>query len=343
MEKTRLGRTDLFVSRTAFGALPIQRISFGEAKKLLIKAYENGINFFDTARAYSDSEDKIGYALSDVRKDIIIATKTFAKDKDSLFLNLETSLSMLKTDYIDIYQLHNPDQLPNPDGPDGIYSGLKAAKEKGLIRFIGITCHRLNNALEAVHSGLYDTVQFPLSSISSDNELTIIDECKKHDIGIIGMKALSGGLITNAASAFGFLRMYQNVVPIWGIQKESELDEFLALEKNPPPMDEKLWELIRKDRAELSENFCRGCGYCMPCPANINIPIAARMSLLLRRAPYQQFMTEKGRDSMELIKQCIDCGQCRSKCPYSLDTPRILKDMLKDYLEFYKAHACEKS
>ncbi|MDP4181611.1 MAG: aldo/keto reductase [Bacillota bacterium] len=338
MEKTRLGRTNLLVSRTAFGALPIQRVSFDEAKKLLVKAYDNGINFFDTARAYSDSEEKLGYALSDVRKDIILATKTFAKDKQSLFSNLETSLSNLKTDYIDIYQLHNPEELPDPHDPEGVYKGLMEAKEKGLIRFVGITCHRLDNALEAVCSGLYDTVQFPLSYISSEKELSIIDECIKHDIGLIAMKALSGGLITNAACAFAFLRMYKNVTPIWGIQRESELDEFLALEKNPPQMSEEMWDYIKKDRNQLSGNFCRGCGYCMPCPAQINIPIAARMSLLLRRAPYQQFITEKGKEGMELINKCVDCGQCKTKCPYKLDTPRILKDMLKDYLEFYRSH-----
>ncbi len=338
MEKTRLGRTGLQVTRTAFGALPIQRVELSEAKRILTKAYENGINFFDTARAYSDSEEKMGHALSDVRKNIVIATKTFARDKETFFLHLETSLEKLKTDYIDIYQLHNPDKLPEPDGRDGIYSALKTARDKGMIRFIGITCHRLNNALDAVKSGLYDTVQFPLSSISSEEELALIEECKKYDVGLIAMKALSGGLITNAASAFAFLRQYENVVPIWGIQRESELDEFLSLEKNPPKLDDNLREIIKKDRNELSGGFCRGCGYCMPCPAGINIPTAARMSLLLRRAPYQQFISEKGKEEMELINGCTGCGQCRRRCPYKLDTPGILKYMIKDYEEFYASH-----
>lgn len=335
MDKIRLGRTDLMVSRSSFGALPIQRINRDDAKYLLKKAFEKGINFFDTARGYTDSEEKIGYALSDVRKDIIIATKTFASDKETLTKQLETSLKNLKTDYIDIYQLHNPETLPNSENPDGIYSALQSAKERGLIRFIGMTNHKLSIAMEAVKSGLYDTVQFPLSSLSSDEDLRLIEECKNYDIGLIAMKALSGGLITNAASTFAFLRQYDNVVPIWGIQRDLELDEFLSFEKNPPLLDDEMWRVINKDRGELSSAFCRGCGYCMPCPVGIPIPMAARMSLLLRRSPYQPLLEDDWKEKMELINQCKDCGQCRENCPYKLDTPEILKHMLKDYEEFY--------
>jgi len=339
MDKIRLGRTNLWVSRSSFGALPIQRISLEEAAGLLRKAYENGINFFDTARGYTDSEEKIGYALSDVRKDIIIATKSHAKDKKSLFQDLETSLKKLRTDYIDIYQLHNPQSLPDPDDPDGLYSGLVEAREKGMIRFIGITNHRLQLAMEAVASGLYDTIQFPLSSLSSPEDLQLIEECKARDIGLIAMKALSGGLIVNAATTFAFLRQFDNVVPIWGIQRESELDEFLALEKNPPVLDKEMEALIEKDRRELSGAFCRGCGYCMPCPVGIPIPMAARISLLLERAPYQQFLTDEWRENMNRIEQCLECGQCRSQCPYELDTPKLLRSMLKTYNEFYANHS----
>ncbi len=338
MEKVRLGRTNLLVTRTSFGVLPIQRVSMDIAKHILNKAYENGINFYDTARAYSDSEEKIGHALSHVRKDIIIATKTFARDEKGLFEHLETSLRNLKTDYIDIYQLHNPEELPDPDKEDGLYQALLKAKEQGLIRFIGITNHRLDLALKAASSGLYDTVQFPLSSLSSDDDLSIIRECKKHDIGLIAMKAMSGGLITNAASTFAFLRQFDNVVPIWGIQKESELDEFIALEKNPPALDDKMWEIIKSDRKELSGAFCRGCGYCLPCPAGIHIPMAARMSLLLRRAPYQAFLADGWKSQMELIEKCSGCGHCKNHCPYKLDTPSVLKYMLDDYRKFYLEH-----
>ena len=338
MEKIRLGRTNLMVTRSSFGALPIQRLSFEESKNILRKAYDNGINFFDTARAYSDSEEKIGYALSDVRSNIIIATKSHAKDKKTLLDHIETSLSKLKTDYIDILQLHNPAILPDPNDDEGLYAGLVEAKKRGMIRFIGITNHKIKNALDAADSGLYDTIQFPLSSLSADVDLKLIEECKKRDIGVIAMKALSGGLITNAASTFAFLRQFDNIVPIWGIQKERELDEFIALEKNPPILDDAMWKIINKDRAELAGDFCRGCGYCMPCPAGIEIPTAARITLLLGRAPYEDYLTDKFKDKMELINNCIDCGNCKNHCPYTLDTPNLLKRELKNYEDFYKAH-----
>jgi predicted aldo/keto reductase-like oxidoreductase len=338
MEKIRLGRTNLMVTRSSFGALPIQRVTFEEAKNILRKAYDNGINFFDTARAYSDSEEKIGYSLSDVRNNIIIATKSHAKDKETLINHIETSLSKLKTDYIDILQLHNPAVLPDPNDDEGLYAGLLEAKKRGLIRFIGLTNHRLKNALDGADSGLYDTIQFPLSSLSADADLEIINECKKRDIGVIAMKALSGGLITNAASTFAFLRQFDNIAPIWGIQKESELDEFIALEKNPPKLDDAMWKIINKDRAELAGDFCRGCGYCMPCPAGIEIPTAARITLLLGRAPYQDFLKDEFKEKMELINNCIDCGNCKNHCPYSLDTPNLLKRELKNYEDFYKIH-----
>ncbi|MDP4091949.1 MAG: aldo/keto reductase [Bacillota bacterium] len=338
MNYTKLGRTNLTVGRTGFGALPIQRVSFEEARLLLRKAFDNGVNFFDTARAYTNSEEKIGYSLSDIRKEIYIATKSGATDKKTFFEHIETSLKNLKTDYIDIIQLHNPDKLPDPKDPDGLYSALLEARQKGIVRFIGITSHKLSNALEAAESGLYDTVQFPLSSLSSDQDLKVVDVCKKNNVGLIAMKALSGGLITNAASSFAFLRQYENVVPIWGVQREVELDEILGYEKTPPELDDKMLEIIRKDREELSGSFCRGCGYCMPCPAGIQIPMAARMSLLLRRSPYQNLINEYWRENMELIEKCTQCNNCRNHCPYGLDTPNLLKFMLKDYREFYKEH-----
>ncbi|WP_298841496.1 aldo/keto reductase [Clostridium sp.] len=338
MDKIKLGRTNLMISRSGFGALPVQRVSFDVAKNILRKAYDNGINFFDSARAYSDSEEKIGYSLSDIRPNIIIATKTHAKDKKTLLEHLHTSLKNLKTDYIDIYQLHNPDVLPDPEDPEGLYAGLMEAKNMGLVRFIGITNHKLKNAMDAAESGLYDTIQFPLCSLSSENDLLLIKKCKEKNVGLIAMKALSGGLITNAASAFAFLRQFDNVVPIWGIQRETELDEFISLEKNPPLLDDAMWSIINKDRSELSGDFCRGCGYCLPCPAGIEIPTCARISLLLKRAPYQAFLDDSFKEKMELIKNCIQCGHCKNHCPYKLDTPNLLKRELKNYSEFYAKH-----
>jgi predicted aldo/keto reductase-like oxidoreductase len=338
MQKTRLGKTNLQVTRTAFGALPIQRLSMDDSVKLLRRAYDAGINFFDTARAYSDSEEKIGRALADVRKNIIIATKSGAGDKKTLREHIETSLTKLKTDYIDIFQLHNPGKLPHPDDPNDLYQTMLTAKKEGLIRHIGISNHRLALTREAVASGLYETIQFPLSSLSTENDLALVADCRTHDVGFIAMKALSGGLITSAASTFAFLRQFENVVPIWGIQRDRELDEFLILETHPPKLDAAMMKVIEKDRRELAGAFCRACGYCMPCPAGIPIPMAARMSLLLRRAPYRGFLTPEWRANMEKIDECTECRQCAGKCPYGLDTPKILKNMLADYRAFAAAH-----
>ena len=284
MKKIRLGRTGLMVSASSFGALPIQRLSFEEAGKLLRKAYENGINYFDTANAYSDSEEKIGSALSDVRHDIILSTKSGASDKASLLKHVELSLRRMKTDYIDLLQLHNPSVLPDPDDPDSTYGGLLEVQKKGWVRFIGITNHSADRAKAAVLSGKYDTLQYPFSSLAAENEIALAELAHENDVGFIAMKGLAGGLITNAATTFSFIKQYPYVVPIWGIQRESELDQFLALEQNPPAYDDAMKALIQKDREELLGNFCHGCGYCLPCPAQIDIPTAARMSLLLRRA-----------------------------------------------------------
>ena len=338
MEKMRLGRTELQVSRSGFGALPIQRISFDDAKAILRQAYAKGINFFDTARGYTDSEEKIGYALADVRNDIFLATKSKAGDRKTLLKDLETSLRNLKTDHVDILQLHNPAELPDPNDPESAYAGLLEARQKGLIRFLGVTNHKIGNALQAAASGHYDTIQFPLNSLSAAADLKLIAACKEQDLGLIAMKGLSGGLITNAATTFSFLRQYDNVLPIWGIQRMNELDQFITFEQNPPILDEAMWRLIEKDRMELAGDFCRGCGYCLPCPAGTEIPTQARVSLFLGRAPVQPFLTDEFKAKMDRINDCIGCNHCKDNCPYELDTPNLLKRELKKYYDFYEGH-----
>jgi uncharacterized protein len=343
MQLTRLGRTNLQVTRTAFGVLPLQRVPLPEAVKILRRACNAGINFYDTARMYTDSEEKLGAAFSDVRDRVIIATKSTGTTKSEVLADLAASLQALRSDYVDLLQLHNPAPLPDPDDPNSCYAGLLAAREKGMTRFIGLSNHSLARAQAAVKSGLYDTVQYPLSSISAQNDLALIEDCRAADIGLIAMKPFSGGLITNAPAAFAFLRQYENVVPIWGFQRMRELEEILALDADPPALDEKMWETISRDRSELAGGFCRACGYCLPCPAEIPIPMAARMSLLLRRMPYQQFLTDDWYGEMHKIEQCRDCGHCTDHCPYGLDTPSLLRKMLADYEAFYQQHRAETS
>ena len=333
MDYVRLGRTELKVSKNGFGALPVQRVDFETASRLLRKAYDNGINYFDTARFYTDSEEKIGRALADVRDKIIISTKTMSTTVEGFWEQLKTSLALMRTDYVDIYQFHNPAFCPKPGDGTGLYEAMLEAKQRGMIRFIGMTNHRLSVAEEAVRSGLYDTLQFPFSYLSGEKEEALVRLCEEHDVGFICMKALAGGLITRSDVAYAFLAQYP-VAPIWGIQRESELDEFLSYNEAPPVLNEERRAYITKEREELCGEFCRGCGYCMPCPVGIKINDCARMSLLLRRAPAANYLTEEYRAEMKKIENCINCGQCKSKCPYGLDTPALLRKNHADYQNF---------
>lgn len=331
METVRLGKTGIVTNKNGFGALPIQRISVEAAASILRKAYEGGITFFDTAHSYSDSEEKLGVAFDGMREKIYIATKTPATDAKGFWADLELSLKRLKTDYIDIMQFHNPDFVPKPGDGSGLYEAALEAKASGKIRHIGITSHKLALAKEAIESGLYETLQFPFCYLATEKDIEIVKLCKAADMGFIAMKSLSGGLITNAKAAYAFAAEFENVLPIWGVQRMSEMEEFLSFVQNPPKYDDEIKKLIEADRKELSGDFCRGCGYCMPCPVGIEINNCARMSLLLRRSPSAGHLSEAGQAKMMKIKDCINCRQCASKCPYGLDTPNLLRRNLEDY------------
>ena len=333
MASITLGSTGITVERNGFGALPIQRISQQEAAAMLRRAYEGGMRFFDTARAYSDSEEKIGVAFGDmgIRDQIYIASKTHAKTPEDFWAHLETSLRLLKTDYIDIYQFHMASQCYKPGDGTGMYECMLEAKAQGKIRHIGLTAHLLPVAQECIDSGLYETLQFPLSYISGEQELALVEGCKNANMGFIGMKALAGGLINNSAAAYAFMAQFDHVVPIWGVQRPHELEEFLSYIDNPPAMTAELQAVIDHDRQELVGEFCRGCGYCMPCPMGIEINQCARMSLMLRRAPFAGYLGEHWQKEMAKIETCLHCGKCSAKCPYQLDTPALLERNYEDY------------
>ena len=331
MTTVTLGKTGIVSPKNAFGALPIQRVTDEEAVAILHRAYEGGMTFFDTARAYSDSEHKLGLAFAGMREKITIATKTGAQNAKDFWRDLETSLATLGTDYIDIYQFHNPAFCPKPGGEDGLYDAMLEAKAQGKIRHIGITNHRLHVAREAVESGLYETLQFPLCYLAAEPDLELVELCREHGVGFIAMKALSGGLITDSAAAYAYLAQFDNVLPIWGIQRMSELEEFLSYFDNPPSMTEEMTATIARDRAEMAGDFCRGCGYCMPCPVGIEINNCARMAQLIRRSPSAGWLTPAAQEKMMRIEHCLECGACAAKCPYGYDTPALLRRNLVDY------------
>ena len=338
MNTVRLGKTGLTVSSTGFGALPIQRVERREAVRIIRAAVDGGITFFDTANAYTDSESKLGEALEGVRDRVVIATKTGARDAATARAHLENSLRQLRTGYIDIVQLHNISALPDPEDRDGAYCALLRAKQEGLVRHIGATSHNLAVAKQAAESGMFETIQFPFSYISSPEDIALAGLCRELDLGFIAMKGLAGGMLTDIPLIFAFRRQYPNVLPIWGIQRMEELQQWLELEENPPELTGEMRERMERDRRELAGEFCRACGYCLPCTAGIDIPTAARMKTLLRRSPWQQYINPEFYREMHKIDSCVNCGLCASRCPYHLDTPQLLKTMLEDYDRFYQQH-----
>lgn len=336
MKQVRLGKTEITSPQNAFGALPIQRVSTEEAVKLARKAYDGGMTFFDTARAYSDSEEKLGIAFKGMRDKVTIASKTMARTPEDFWPSLETTLTNLQTDYVDLFQFHCVDQCYAPGDGTGMYECMLEAQKQGKIRHIGVTAHKLQVAYDCVESNLYETLQFPLSYLSSEKEVGLVKACEDHDMGFIAMKALAGGLLTNAEAIMAYIDTYDSVLPIWGIQRESELDQWLSYFENTPTMTPQLQAVIDADRKELTGNFCRGCGYCMPCPEGIVINQCARMLLMAKRAPKPMWFSETAQENMARIPECIHCGKCIERCPYGLDVPTLLEQNYEGYQEILR-------
>ena len=330
MKNIVLGNTGIVTPQNAFGALPVQRVDMATAVKLLRKAYEGGMTFFDTARAYSDSEEKLGEAFDGMRDKIYIASKTQAKTPEVFWQHLDTTLKNLRTDYLDIYQLHCASQCYKPGDGTGMYEAMLEAKKQGKIRHIGITAHLIGVAEEIVESGLYETLQFPFSYLANEREIALVEATEKAGMGFIAMKGLAGGLLTDSNACMAFMSQY-NALPIWGIQREEELDEWLSFFEKDAVMTDEIRAFIEKERKSLMGDFCRGCGYCMPCTVGIQINNCARMSQLIRRSPSKNFLSEEWQQNMLKIDECVDCGLCKSKCPYGLDTPNLLRKNLADY------------
>lgn len=347
MKNITLGSTGITVPQNGFGALPVQRDDMETAVRILRKAYEGGMRYFDTARAYSDSEEKLGAAFGPAldadgnpagepfvpRDKIFIATKTAAKTPEAFWKDLRTSLRNLRTDYIDVYQFHQVGQCWQPGDGSGMYECMLEAKAQGLIRHIGCTAHKIKVAYECAESGLYETMQFPFSYLAGDLEMKLKEICRAHNVGFIAMKGLAGGLINRSDAAMAFMQQFDDVLPIWGIQRESELAEWLSYmdDDKTPSMTPEIASFIEREKEELSGEFCRGCGYCMPCTVGITINQCARMSLMLRRAPSAEWLSPHWQAEMAKIDTCVNCGKCKSRCPYELDTPNLLRRNLADY------------
>ena len=330
MKQMKLGRTGITVPQNAFGALPIQRVDDETAIRLLRLAYDGGMRFFDTARAYSDSEAKVGAAFDGMRDKIILATKTHATTPEDFWKDLETSLHTLRTDYIDVYQLHCAKQCYRPGDGTGLYEAMQEAKAQGKLRHIGITAHLIGVAEEVVASGLYETLQFPFSYLATEREVALVRSCEAAGMGFIAMKGLAGGLLTNSEACMAFMQQF-NALPIWGIQREEELRQWLAFFDREPTLTPELKAVIEADRKALAGEFCRGCGYCAPCTVGIVINQCARMSQMVRRAPSAAWLNEHWQAEMAKIDACVECGVCMTRCPYGLEIPQLLRKNLADY------------
>ena len=249
MEYVRLGKTNLLISRVAFGALKLTDAANEDDAALIVrKAYESGINFFDTSRKNPGSEKLLGDALYDIRRNVFLSTATDSLSANEIREDLETSLMTLHCDRVDLYQLETENFLPQPNGEDRIYNTLVNLRETGKISHFGIVTTNFDLAKEAVESDLYETLQFPFSMLSSDETIELVKLCEEHDVGFIAMQPLCGGVVSNIPLAFGFLHQFENVIPIWGVRTQEEMDQILYFNEHPPVIDEKFAEDVEKIR-----------------------------------------------------------------------------------------------
>lgn len=339
MRYGEFGKTGLTISEVGFGGIPIIRLTRDEAVKVLRHAYNRGITFYDTANAYADSEEKMGCAFDGVREKVVIATKTLKRDAQNAMMDLENSLRMLKTDYIDLYQLHQIAQEADWNAvtsPGGALEAVIKAKEQGKVRFIGVTSHSLTMAVKLVKTGLFSSIQFPFNFIENAATDELHTVASQLNMGILAMKPFAGGMIDNAEIAFKFLRQYPHVTPIPGFDTVDSVDEIVSFYQHPNRVEEKDEQLMDRYRTELGKQFCRRCEYCQPCPNGVLITMAMGYKIIASRMS-PAISAAFTKEAMESIQQCDGCRTCVDCCPYELDIP----EMLKSNYDLYRQHLSE--
>ena len=327
MEYRILGKTGLKISRMGFGGIPIQKIDAAGTRGLMLKLKEAGVNYIDTARGYTVSESYLGQALEGIRQDFILATKSMARDKAGMAKDIDTSLANLRTDYIDLYQVHNPTmaQLEQVLAPGGALEALLEAKEAGKIGHIGITAHALEVFQKALELDWVETIMFPYNIVETQGE-KLIAKCAEKNIGFIDMKPLAGGAIEDAALALRFICANENVtVTIPGMADGKEIDQNIAACADTAPLTAEEKSAINQVRSQLGTNFCRRCNYCQPCAAGINISGVFLFEGYLSRYGLEDWA--RGRYAALPVKAsaCIGCGACENRCPYGLPIRKMLK------------------
>ena len=331
MEKIRYGKTELMVSRIAFGGIPIMRIPKDEAVKLVRQVVDLGINFIDTAHGYFDSEEKIGEGIKGIkREELIIASKSPANDKKTFNEHLDLSLKRLKLDYIDIYQIHNISSAKMRDAvfaEDGAVQALEEAVKAGKVRFPGFSSHNLALSIEIMKSGMFASVQLPFNFIDESAKEQAIPLAKELDIGFLAMKPMGGGRLESAELSFSYLLQYDNIVPDPGIEKIEEIREIIGIVERKPQLTAECKNAIEKVRSTLGPTWCRRCEYCQPCPQNIEISWVLVTKSFYKRFTFDRYKSMVG-PSIEKARACNECGTCATRCPYHLDVPKLVKENL---------------
>ena len=335
MEYRILGKTGLKISRLGFGGIPIQRIDAEGTKVLMHQLKGAGVNFIDTARGYTVSEEYLGYALVGIRKDFVIATKSMARTKEAMAADIDISLKNLRTDYIDLYQVHNatPEQLQQVVAPGGALEALQEAKAAGKIGHIGLTSHSLDTFKLALDMDWVETFMFPYNIVETQAE-KLIKEAAARNIGFIDMKPLAGGAIENATLALRYICANENVtVVIPGMADPKELEQNIAAASDSSPITAEETAAFLEVRNQLGTNFCRRCNYCQPCAAGINISGAFLFDGYLRRYGLADWARSRYAALPVKASACIGCGACESRCPYNLPIREMLKKVAEHFGE----------
>ena len=329
MKERILGRTCLRVRTMGFGGIPIQRVPEEEAVAVVKRCYEHGLNYFDTARGYTNSEERIGKALEGVRDEVYLATKSHQRTAEGIFRELETSLRNLRTDYVDVYQLHNvanEDQWKQVQAEGGALEAVYQAKEEGRVRHIGVTSHNPDLAAEIIRSGHFETLMVQYNYIITKPEEAVLPLCRQLNVGAIAMKPFGGGAFSNANTALKYVFNNPDVdLVIPGTLSVAEVDENVRVWLGNMRLTPREYELIEQDKQELGQMFCRGCDYCQPCPQEIPISFILRAERqTLRRMGWTDSRVEQVRKAKEKLEGCIHCGACESRCPYQLHIQELL-------------------
>ena len=335
MEYRILGKTGLKISRLGFGGIPIQRIDAEGTKVLMHQLKGAGVNFIDTARGYTVSEEYLGYALEGIRKDFVIATKSMARTKEAMAADIDISLKNLRTDYIDLYQVHNatPEQLQQVVAPGGALEALQEAKAAGKIGHIGLTSHSLDTFKLALDMDWVETFMFPYNIVETQAE-KLIKEAAARNIGFIDMKPLAGGAIENATLALRYICANENVtVVIPGMADPKELEQNIAAVSDSSPITAEETAAFLEVRNQLGTNFCRRCNYCQPCAAGINISGAFLFDGYLQRYGLADWARSRYATLPVKASACIGCGACESRCPYNLPIREMLKKVAEHFGE----------